>query len=139
MYGDDALAGLFMPQEEEPAPEPETQQDAHKDDDEQLREVLDEFWVTEPAQTTSQHDSQLPSRSQRDSHEDEDDEATEDEPDEVEQSGGAAQLAEEPQQPEDPAAAEAQRQNAWYKCVLTLESDRTAASCVAGLRPVLQA
>eukprot|EP00775_Hariotina_reticulata_P004582 gene4582-4836_t len=116
MYGDDALAGLFMPQEEEPVPEPEVQQEAHKDDDEQLREVLDEFWVTEPAQTTSQHDSQMPSRSQRvDSYEDEDDEATEDEPDEVEQSGGAAQPVEEPQQPEDPAAAEAQRQNAWYK------------------------
>eukprot|EP00878_Enallax_costatus_P014064 GHUV01014708.1.p1 GENE.GHUV01014708.1~~GHUV01014708.1.p1 ORF type:complete len:156 (+),score=57.05 GHUV01014708.1:724-1191(+) len=119
MYGDDGL--MYMPMDEpEPAAEPKGGQQ------EELEELLDVgLFRTEPSQAASQPDSsQLPSRSQHTGDEEEDDDASEDEQDfdEFDEGGQEQQMASaEEQQQEvqqemlDPAALEAQRQNAWYK------------------------
>lgn len=118
MYGDDGL--MYMPMDEpEPVKDP-------NDNQQELEDLLDAGLFREQSQPASQPDSgsHLPSRSQRSDDDDEDDEATEDEPefDEFDEAGRQEQpmMVEEPQQevqPEilDPAAMEAQRQNAWYK------------------------
>lgn len=121
-YGDDGL--MYMPMDEsEPVNEP------RGDNQEELAELLDVgLFGTEPSQAALQPDSnsQLPSRSQRSGDDDDDDdEATDDEQDfdDFDEGGQEQQMVsvEEQQQQEpqpellDPAAVEAQRQNAWYK------------------------
>eukprot|EP00879_Flechtneria_rotunda_P005570 GHRR01005864.1.p1 GENE.GHRR01005864.1~~GHRR01005864.1.p1 ORF type:complete len:266 (+),score=97.63 GHRR01005864.1:4469-5266(+) len=119
MFADDGL--MLFPAEEQPIDEAEPITNKENEDPDDAA-ALDAALGIEPAQATSGLDSmsQLPSRTQHTSgydDDDDDDEATEDEVVEEEgdeQTGGQADVEEE-QQPEDPTAAEAQRQNAWYK------------------------
>lgn len=118
MFADDGLMlGMPIDEEQQQQQDNEQQQQQQGDDagggneeDQELEDALDEALGLEPTQGTG---SQMDSRSRAASDYD-DEEATEDEiVDGDEDMAGPA--AEEEQEPEDPAAAEAQRQNAWYK------------------------
>ncbi|WIA14954.1 hypothetical protein OEZ85_001665 [Tetradesmus obliquus] len=121
MFADDALM-MGMPNDEEQQQQQQQQQqpgdDAGLGDeaDPELASALDALDAPYGQETTQGTGSQVDSRSRAASEGwgSGDDEATEDEIVDGDEDM-AEQQPEEQQEPEDPAAAEAQRQNAWYK------------------------
>uniref|UniRef100_A0A383VP07 TAFII28-like protein domain-containing protein n=1 Tax=Tetradesmus obliquus TaxID=3088 RepID=A0A383VP07_TETOB len=122
MFADDALM-MGMPNDEEQQQQQQQQQQQPGDDaglgdeaDPELASALDALDAPYGQETTQGTGSQVDSRSRAASEGwgSGDDEATEDEIVDGDEDM-AEQQPEEQQEPEDPAAAEAQRQNAWYK------------------------